>query len=66
MEYPKMLYRSGWSDLNDCVIVYDEAQEDVANESGFVALGSIAEEPEPAEEEQAEAKPRRGRPRKDA
>ena len=58
-EYPKMLYRSGWVDLDDCVMVYDAEQEDAANESGFVPLQAIdAAEDAP--------KPRRGRPRKDA
>lgn len=62
-EYPKMLYRSGWSDLDDCVIVHDMEQEGVANDGGFVPLGPIDAE---KEQEDEAPKPRRGRPKKDA
>lgn len=37
-EYPKQLYRKGWEDLSDSVVVNDEDEEDAARAEGFKML----------------------------
>lgn len=37
-EYPKILYRKGWDDLNDNVVVFDSEQERKAELEGFKSL----------------------------
>ena len=37
-EFPKQLYRSGWEDLNDSVVVNDEEGEEAARADGFKML----------------------------
>ena len=39
MEYPKVLYRKGWDDTTDCMIVYDAKGEADVRSSGFSDLG---------------------------
>lgn len=38
VEYPKQLYRSGWDDLSDSVVVNDAAEEEAARAEGFKML----------------------------
>jgi len=38
MEYPKILFKSGWSDLEDHKIVHDKEEEASARKEGFSAL----------------------------
>lgn len=66
-EYPKQLYRKGWDDLSDTIVVDNAEDEESARVAGFKAL---AESPMPEEDDEAgdeepdagEApKPRRGR-----
>ena len=35
MDYPKMLYRSGWEDVSDHVVVENEEEEAMAREDGY-------------------------------
>ena len=44
-EYPKQLYRSGWDDLTDTIVVESQEEEDLVRAEGFKMLG---EEPAPA------------------
>lgn len=53
-EYPKQLYRKGWDDLSDTIVVNSQDEEDAVRVEGFKMLG------EEAEEAQEEA-PKRGR-----
>ena len=55
IEYPKQLYRSGWEDLSDSVVVNDAAEEEAARAEGFKGL-----------DEEGEAAPKRGRKAKAA
>ena len=55
-EYPKQLYRKGWDDLSDSVVVENEDEEDAARAEGFKMLS----------EEGGEAAPKRGRKAKAA
>lgn len=55
-EYPKQLYRSGWDDLSDSVVVQTEDEEDAARAEGFKMLS----------EEGSEEAPKRGRKAKAA
>ena len=50
-EYPKQLYRKGWDDLSDSVVVENEDEEDAARAEGFKMLS----------EEDGEETPKRGR-----
>ena len=50
-EYPKQLYRKGWDDLSDSVVVENEDEEDAARAEGFKMLS----------EEGGEEAPKRGR-----
>lgn len=50
-EYPKQLYRKGWDDLSDSVVVENEDEEDAARADGFKMLS----------EEDGEETPKRGR-----
>ena len=50
-EYPKQLYRQGWDDLSDSVVVNDAAEEEAARADGFKMLS----------EEDGEEAPKRGR-----
>lgn len=34
-EYPKMLYRKGWDDLSDSILVENAEQEGEARQQGF-------------------------------
>lgn len=64
MEYPKQLYRSGWDDLADTIIVSDPDAEDDARQAGFRMLSDPDEQAEQAEDDAPEAPKRRGRPPK--
>ena len=50
-EYSKQLYRKGWDDLSDSVVVENEDDEDAARAEGFKMLS----------EEDGEEAPKRGR-----
>lgn len=50
-EYPKQLYRQGWDDLSDSVVVENEDEEDAARAEGFKMLS----------ENDGEEAPKRGR-----
>ena len=50
-EYPKQLYRQGWEDLSDSVVVENDDEEDAARADGFKMLS----------EEDGEEAPKRGR-----
>ena len=50
-EYPKQLYRKGWDDLSDSVVVENDDEEDAARADGFKMLS----------EEDGEEAPKRGR-----
>ena len=56
-EYPKQLYRKGWGDLTDTIVVNSQDEEDAVRVEGFKMLG---EEAEGEGEAKAEA-PKRGR-----
>ena len=43
-EYPKQLYRKGWDDLSDSVVVNDAAEEEAARADGFKMLSEEGEE----------------------
>ena len=43
-EYPKQLYRKGWDDLSDSVVVENEDEEDAARAEGFKMLSEEGEE----------------------
>lgn len=43
-EYPKSLYKNGWVDLDDMVIVHDPGEEAAARIEGYLMLS----EPEPS------------------
>ena len=43
-EYPKQLYRKGWDDLTDSVVVENEDEEDAARAEGFKMLSEEGEE----------------------
>ena len=45
-EYPKQLYRSGWDDLADTIVVASQEEEDAVRSEGFKMLGE--EETAPA------------------
>jgi len=45
-EYPKQLYRSGWDDLTDTIVVDTKEEEDAVRSEGFKMLGE--EETAPA------------------
>lgn len=47
-EYPKQLYRKGWEDLSDTVVVNDADQEAQARADGFVMLSEPVAEAAPA------------------
>lgn len=60
-EFPKQLYRKGWDDLSDTIVVDDAEGEEQARVAGFKML---AELPLPVGEDPDEGealKPRRGR-----
>ena len=46
-EYPKQLYRKGWDDLSDSVVVENEDEEDAARAEGFKMLSEEGEEVAP-------------------
>ena len=50
-EYPKQLYRKGWDDLTDSVVVNDVEEEEAVRAEGFKMLS----------EEDGEEAPKRGR-----
>ena len=60
MQYPKQLYRSGWDDLTDTIVVHDEDEEGEARQNGFRMLSDAPE----GEDGEPEAPKRRGRPPK--
>jgi len=64
MQYPKQLYRSGWDDLTDTIVVHDEDEEGEARQNGFRMLSDPDEQAEQAEDGEPEAPKRRGRPPK--
>ena len=43
-EYPKQLYRKGWYDLSDSVVVENDDEEDAARAEGFKMLSEEGEE----------------------
>ena len=43
-EYPKQLYRKGWDDLSDSVVVENDYEEDAARAEGFKMLSEEGEE----------------------
>ena len=43
-EYPKQLYRQGWEDLSDSVVVENDDEEDAARAEGFKMLSEEGEE----------------------
>ena len=43
-EYPKQLYRKGWEDLSDSVVVENDDEEDAARADGFKMLSEEGEE----------------------
>ena len=43
-EYPKQLYRQGWDDLSDYVVVENDDEEDAARAEGFKMLSEEGEE----------------------
>lgn len=43
-EYPKQLYRKGWDDLSDSVVVENDDEEDAARSEGFKMLSEEGEE----------------------
>ena len=43
-EYPKQLYRKGWDDLTDSVVVENDDEEDAARAEGFKMLSEEGEE----------------------
>ncbi len=43
-EYPKQLYRKGWDDLSDSVVVENEDEEEAARADGFKMLSEEGEE----------------------
>ena len=55
-EYPKQLYRKGWDDLSDSVVVENDDEEEAARAEGFKMLS----------EEGGEEAPKRGRKAKAA
>lgn len=55
-EYPKQLYRKGWDDLTDSVVVNDVEEEEAVRAEGFKMLS----------EEDGEEAPKRGRKAKAA
>lgn len=61
-EYPKALFRSGWDDLADCMVVLDADGERDARNAGFRSLAAPVDES--PSESVAEAPKRRGRPPK--
>ena len=61
MEYPKQLYRSGWDDLTDIIVVSDADAEGDARQAGFRMLSDPDEQ---VEDGATEAPKRRGRPPK--
>ena len=61
MEYPKQLYRSGWDDLTDTIVVSDADAEGDARQAGFRMLSDPDEQ---VEDDAPEAPKRRGRPPK--
>lgn len=66
-EYPKQLYRKGWDDLSDTVVVDNAEDEESARVAGFKMLSEspIPEEADEEGDEEPDAgeapKPRRGR-----
>lgn len=44
IEYPKQLYRKGWDDLSDSVVVENDDEEDAARAEGFKMLSEEGEE----------------------
>ncbi len=43
IEYPKQLYRKGWKDLSDTIVVNSAEEEDAARADGFKMLGEADE-----------------------
>lgn len=56
-EYPKQLYRKGWDDLSDSVVVENESEEAEARVAGFKMLS----EGDEAQPDDQEAPAKRGR-----
>jgi len=54
-EYPKQLYRKGWDDLSDTIVVRNEEEEGDVRAEGFRMLS----EPEDEQPETPEVKPAR-------
>lgn len=73
IRYPLALYRAGWDDLSDFVVVHNEDAEADARREGYRMLSEPVEPPRPAptpveddDDDDAPAAPRRGRPRRAA
>ena len=48
MNYPKQLYRKGWDDLSDSVVVNSQEEEDAVRTEGFKMLSEPDDEAAPA------------------
>lgn len=57
-EYPKMLYRAGWDDLSQNVVVNDAEEEEKARSEGFKNLSDAKDT------SKVEDTPKKGRPAK--
>jgi len=73
IRYPLALYRSGWTDLDDFVVVYTETEEVDARRDGYRMLSdpapaatAEADADDDGDDDTPEAPRRRGRPRKAA
>lgn len=64
MDYPKQLYRSGWDDLTDTIVVQGADEEGDSRAAGFRMLSEPPDDPVDIGE--PEAPKRRGRPPKAA
>jgi len=55
VEYPKQLYRSGWDDLSDTVVVNSTEEEEAARADGFKHLAEPDKATRKAKAEPAKA-----------
>jgi hypothetical protein len=53
-EYPKQLYRKGWDDLSDSVVVESPEEEGDARQQGFKMLSEPVEAPKAGRKAKAE------------
>lgn len=64
MEYPKTLFRSGWADLDDYVIVWSADEESVARSKGMAGIDEAQDQAPVVITDTDVAPKRRGRPAK--